>query len=108
MPAFICCKCGCVDNTACQGTYYRTLGNRHKRIFKDQWYDTHPVCSSCNNIELLDGTIYGNGEWHNIFEKKHWSKYGTIEKILAENGLINAKEYFIEQGLMKGENKDGE
>ena len=93
MPSFICNKCGCIDNTACEGTYWQT--RRGGKTFKDPWFDTHPVCSECNTTEFLDGSKGGSGKWHGHFEKKHWSEYGTPAE-LSQMGVINVESYFSE------------
>jgi hypothetical protein len=74
MSVYICEKCGCIENTALGG-YWRNVRNNQPRM-----------CSECNN-----------GEWHNEFEKRHWTEYGTKELLRLEalrNGsMINATEY---------------
>jgi len=51
MPLFVCEKCGCVDNTACGGTFWIVL---HKK-------DNKVLCCECH---------FGPGKWHNRFPKK--------------------------------------
>lgn len=93
MPNFICCKCGCIDNTACGGTYWITrLGGK---LFTDPWFDTHPVCSECNTAEYSDGSGKGLGEWHGHFPKRHWSEIGT-KADLSQAGVLNVESYFKE------------
>ena len=74
MSVYICEKCGCIENTALGG-YWRNLCNKEAKM-----------CSECNT-----------GEWHNWFEKKHWSEYG-VNKLLelesrGDGSMINATEY---------------
>ena len=93
MPNFICNKCGCIDNTACDGTYWIT--RLSAKLFKDPWFDTHPVCSECNTAEYSDGSGRGPGKWHGHFDKKHWSEYGTRAE-LSQMGVLNVDSYFSE------------
>lgn len=107
MPAFICEKCGCIDNTACGGTYWgvATAKNSHRndQPFKEDFYNKHPVCVACKPREYSDGSKDVNaGKWHNSFERKHWTEYqSTIEKLETSQNerpgsLMNDKSY-IEQ-----------
>lgn len=84
MSTFICEKCGCIDNTACDGNYW---------IRKDK---NEPIlCSECYN-----------GKWHTHFQKRYWNDIGNKEEILKksnkDNGtLINAEKYFKNQRGIK-------
>lgn len=49
MSTFICEKCGCVDNTACGGTYWSTIGDM--KYFKDEYYNEYLVCVACAPLE---------------------------------------------------------
>lgn len=53
-----------------------------------------PKCSECNY-----------GKWHNKFEKKNWSEYGTEKLLEWENkndgSMLNATEYFKKIGVIK-------
>ena len=74
MSIYICEKCGCIENTALGGYWENSLRKEPK------------FCSECNT-----------GEWHNEFEKKHWTDYG-VEKLLElealkDGSMINATEY---------------
>lgn len=85
MSTFICSKCGCIDNSALDGNYWL----RHFEKNKNKSEELAPVlCSECN------GKL-----WHNKFDKKHWSTYGTKEELIAESkkkqgNYDNAVEYF--------------
>ena len=46
MPLFVCSKCGCIDNTACDGNFWDV-------------YTNNPLCTECNGYK-----------WHNYFPKK--------------------------------------
>lgn len=74
MSVYICEKCGCIESTALGG-YWRNVINKEPKM-----------CSECNN-----------GEWHNEFEKKHWSEYGVRELLSLESrkdgSMINATKY---------------
>jgi len=109
MSTYICEKCGCIDNTACGGNYwavsysiskFKKDGTAIKKCFKDEYANTHVLCVECTPAEYSDGSIKREaGKWHNMFLKKHWSEYGTKEKLIADckrnNGsVVNAIEYF--------------
>ena len=74
MSVYICEKCGCIENTSLGG-YWRNVVNKEPKM-----------CSECNN-----------GEWHNEFEKRHWTEYGVEELLELEarkdGSMINATEY---------------
>lgn len=78
MSTFICEKCGCIDNSALGGTYWAaSLGDREDIL-----------CQQCNL-----------GSWHNMFPKKHWSKFGNPEELVKmfeqdKGSFSNAKQYF--------------
>ena len=74
MSVYICEKCGCIENTAL-GSYWVNVINKEPK-----------VCSECHT-----------GEWHNKFEKQHWTEYG-VKKLLElearkDGSMINATEY---------------
>ena len=104
MSTFICEKCGCVDNTACGGTYWSTIGDM--KYFKDEYYNEYLVCVACAPLEYEDGSKNRRaGKWHDYFEKKHWSEIGTVEDILKleekhDGSMINATEYFKRRGMI--------
>ena len=50
MSMYICEKCGCIENTALGGYWKNVINQEPKK------------CSECNR-----------GEWHNEFEKRHWT-----------------------------------
>lgn len=82
MSAYICEKCGCVDNTALGGYWKNAL----RKEFK--------MCSECNTRT-----------WHNEFPKQHWTEYG-VEKLLElearnDGSMINASEYLKSIGIIK-------
>lgn len=49
MPLFVCEECGCVDNTACGGTFWVVLHAKNDKV----------LCCECHL-----------GKWHNRFPKK--------------------------------------
>jgi len=78
MSTFICEGCGAVENTATSNYWVR------------QMYNESLLCSKC------DPKI---GKWHNMFEKKHWSEYGTEQEMkemekAGKGNIINATKYF--------------
>lgn len=107
MGLFICEKCGCIDNTACDNTYYIASLNKLKRkkgeeiqpFFKPefQYFEDHACCTECcKGIEYYDGNKLWEG--HEVEERDHWSKYGK-EKLLeweaqGDGSMLNASEYF--------------
>lgn len=74
MSIYICEKCGCIENTALGGYWINKYNNELG------------MCSECNT-----------GEWHNEFEKVHWTEYGVKELLdleaLNDGSMINATEY---------------
>lgn len=96
MAAYICVKCGCIDNTACGGNYWV----KEFKPYKDEYANTYSLCTACTPSELADGSIDEDaGKWHNIFAKKHWTEFGTKEQIIAicdegNGNFVNAYEYF--------------
>ena len=74
MSVYICEKCGCIENTSLGG-YWRNVINKEPKM-----------CSECNT-----------GEWHNEFEKRHWTDYGIKELLrleaLKDGSMINATDY---------------
>jgi hypothetical protein len=65
MSTFVCEKCGCVDNSACGGTYHT------KNC--DWWpeeYRGKALCCVCASPKFKDGSINtGAGKWHNKFPR---------------------------------------
>lgn len=98
MSTYICEKCGCIDNTACGGNYWSMKGKQN--YFKDEYANTHALCVECTPTEYEDGSKNRSaGQWHNHFTKKHWSEYGTKEKLIEDckknqGNVVNAIEYF--------------
>lgn len=109
MSSFICEKCGCIDNTACDNNYWIVIGNRDakKRGVKPfitlakefEYYNEHICCSDCcKGVAFDDHSGVISKGWHNYFEKEHWSKLGK-DKILVleakdQGDFVNATEYF--------------
>ena len=94
MPGFICEECGTVDNTAL-GHYWA----RNFVKFKNSMLNNKALCIICKPQEYSDGSIDPNaGKWHDKFDQRHWSEYGTKETLIENcntvHGLINAVEYF--------------
>ncbi len=82
MSSYICEKCGCIENTALGG-YWSNLAKKE------------PIkCSECNT-----------GKWHDMFEKKHWSEYGTQKLLELESkndgSMINATSYLKSINVIK-------
>ena len=98
MSSFICEKCGYIDNTACGGNYWEVVTNR--KHYKEEYYNTHIVCSECCPTHFKSGAINEDGgKWEKHFPKVHWSKRGTKEELIKlckekEGNIINAEEYF--------------
>ena len=97
MSTYICEKCGCIDNTACGGNYWRVKGKMN--LFKDEYSNTHVLCVECTPKEFKDGSKNTEaGKWHNKFPKKHWSELGKDYILSAANAMngnyVNAEEYF--------------
>jgi len=59
MPLFVCEECGCVDNTACGGTFWDVLSARSGKV----------LCCECRF-----------GRWHNRFSKRTASQ-SEVEQI---------------------------
>ena len=70
MPLFVCDRCGCVDNTACGGTYWTR--NQNEEYF-DGIKNGEALCAECTPKIFSDGSTneYG-GIWHNKFPKVKW------------------------------------
>ena len=104
MSTYICYKCGCIDNSACGGNYWSVRSKQN--CYKEEYANTHELCVECTPKEYDDGSVNEeHGEWHNKFPKRHWSEYGSKEKVIEEckknNGnLVNAIEYFKENNLL--------
>ena len=93
MSLFICDKCGCVDNTACGGTYWIHRSDMYSG--ENSWADKLVLCVECKPKEYSDGSIDDNaGKWHNEFKKRPWEFYGNKEELLKEVGFVHVKEYF--------------
>lgn len=93
MSCFICTKCGCIDNTALGGNYWAVISKSN--YFKDDYANKNILCVECCPTEYSDGPGSKQpGVWHNRFEKKHWSKWGTMKELLDDPNVRNAKEYF--------------
>lgn len=81
MSAYICEKCGVIDNTAVGGYWGNCRNNQPK------------MCSECNT-----------GSWHGHFPKRHWSDYG-MEQLLEwedrhDGSMINARYFFRKNGML--------
>lgn len=65
MPAFICERCGCWDNSACGGTYW----SRRSHTFPPP-YAGELLCCVCAPLKHNDGSANeGAGRWHNRFPR---------------------------------------
>lgn len=106
MSTFICDKCGCVDNSACGGTYWSSKSG-WLDLFEDDYFNTNPVCCACAPDTYGDGSKNSKaGKWHGLFERKHWSEFGDVNKLLelekADVGdMVNATEYFEKRGMIE-------
>lgn len=66
MPEFVCEACGCVDNSACGGTYW----TRGTKAFAGEAQDKL-LCVACTPSEFSDGTPYTRGgKWHGRFPRR--------------------------------------
>lgn len=115
MSTFICEKCGCIDNTACGGTYWevalaRKTDKKEDLLFADDFYNKHPVCVACAPKEYIDGSKNEEaGEWHNRFPRRHWTElfHDLHELALANNestgDFVNARTYVkqVKMGRLK-------
>lgn len=70
MPLFVCDNCGCIDNTACGGTWW-------SRNMTDIWpkeYVGKALCVVCASPVYNDGSPNTDaGEWHNHFPRKQYT-----------------------------------
>jgi len=99
MATIICESCGKVDIISEGSNYYFVKNNI--KMFKDEYANTHILCSNCVPKTFKDGrnNVLAN---LSIFDKRHWSEYGDMNKILEVSKLdsgkfINAKDYFKEE-----------
>ena len=129
MGAFICEKCGCIDNTACANNYWHAWRNKvHKKQSDPEvsmytpefaYYEDHLCCSDCcNGVEYKDHSSKMRPGSADTFKKVHWSKIGKETLLEMESrhdgSMSNATEYFVEHGdeipeeiLKEEENKMG-
>lgn len=69
-------------------------------LFSEDYANKEVLCIECTPKVFSDGSLNdGAGEWHNMFPKKHWSEYGTKEKLIndykrKDGSIVNAIEYF--------------
>jgi hypothetical protein len=115
VSSYICEKCGSVENSATEGANYWMVfnvvlhGDKSPPYFPwvDEYANTHLLCSGCTPKERLDRGVvvidYSCGKWHEIFEREHWSKFGSMEQILeshasSRGNFENAKDYFQKYG----------
>ena len=104
MPVFICSRCGCIDNSACENNFWNVRAK--ERLYQRKIFNEAPVCESCTpceyNIKDEKGKGYmPKGKWHNMFEKrfiKDYTKYTKEELINMEKRgdaiFENAIQYF--------------
>lgn len=102
MPVFICSRCGCIDNSACDNNYWNVAGKM--RLYERKIFNEAMVCTSCvpkgYDIKNPDDKYKPCNEWHNRFEKQNIkdSKYTKEELIqLAKSDkhiYENVIEYF--------------
>lgn len=97
MSLFQCDECGCVDNSACGGTYHTKN--------TDLWAEEDrgkELCVVCSPKKFVDGSENkGAGIWHNHFdraflEKGKWktNREGNLEHI--KTGETDFRKYAID------------
>ena len=109
MSIFICEKCGCLDNTACNNNYWHAKTNKYKERINENihisykepfsFFENHVCCSDCcDGVEYKDnsGTILKDDS--DIQDKEHWSKFGKETLIQwekrSDGSMVNAIEFF--------------
>jgi len=98
MSSYICEKCGCIDNSASEGSNYWNVKCKINS-FDDDYFNKHLACSECVPPKYADGGNSHGGVWHNKFPKRYWTKIGSKESIIAmakkgQGNYVNAIEYF--------------
>lgn len=115
MPAFICSRCGSIDNSACKNTYWASKSKRG--LYERGIFNKYPVCTACTpkhyDIKDEGGKGYQpTNEWHNIFERRNINDdCYNIEEILRNAKLgkrvfENTLEYFEKFANMSVEEFD--
>ena len=65
MSAFICEKCGRIDNSANSNNYWAAMGNKYAQQrgdavrphYTDEYFDTHTCCAiCCKGLQFNDGS----------------------------------------------------
>jgi hypothetical protein len=77
MPLFVCDRCGCVDNTACGGTYWT---KEHNEKYFDNVRNGEALCAECTPHD-------GGGVWHNRFPQEAWD--GITEVLNRKSNQMN-------------------
>jgi hypothetical protein len=68
MPSFICENCGCVDNSACGGTYW--TANADPPLYPPPYKKGQKLCLACSPTIYTNGRKNGDaGKWHDKFER---------------------------------------
>lgn len=72
MSLFVCDNCGCIDNTACGGTFT----TRNMDIWNEEDRGK-ALCVECSPTKFVDGSRNPDaGKWHNKFDKiKYTEEY---------------------------------
>lgn len=82
MPAFICDNCGCIDNTACGGSYW----TQNMDIWPDE-FKGKVLCCVCVSPFYKTGERNPDaGIWHNYFERRF-----PTEESIKRDGIENFK-----------------
>lgn len=75
MPVFTCEKCGCVDNSACGGTYWTKDADWWPDEFRGK-----ALCIVCAPPFFKNGDLnHGVGKWHNKFPRKTEAEWDAEE-----------------------------
>lgn len=94
MSAFICEKCGRIDNSANHNNYWVAMGNKHKLSenktiephFTDEYFNTHACCAECcKGLGYVDGSEgnYFNGDSIGCISEKTYKEIG-LESLKGE------------------------
>lgn len=89
MGAFICAKCGCVENTA-TSSYWSVVHNLFPIEYDNslKGYEGKPLCSECGMLvsDQKDTMRMIPGKWHGRFLKKQATEEEKAR--MQANGLI--------------------
>ena len=81
MPTFVCEKCGCVDNSACGGTYWtRNMPNLYPDTYKGELL----CCVWAPQFYRSGERNRDAGVWHNRFPRKTQAEWDDENKSKKE------------------------